>query len=90
MIDLSLIRGAGPMPEEEPLKSLAPLQLVSETEDVFLIGEFEKVEKLGASLHDGKRRVLCVIHEDRNTSCMPLSDRVGHGGLWNGTVGIKS
>ena len=70
MIDLSLIRGSGPMPEEEPLKSLVPLQFVRETEDVFLVGEFEKVEKLGASLHDGERRVLCVIHKHGNTSCM--------------------
>lgn len=72
MIDLSLIGGAGPMPEEEPLKSLVPLQLVSETENVFLVGKFEKVEKLGASLHDGERRVLCVIHKHRDTSCMSL------------------
>ena len=82
MIDLSLIRGAGPMPEEEPLKSLVPLQLISETEDIFLVSEFEKVEKLGASLHDGERRVLCVIHKHGNTSCMSIvrrSESLVHG-----------
>ena len=81
MIDLSHVRCTGPMPEEEPLKRLVALQFIGETKDVLLVGKFKEVEKLGARLHDGKRRILRVVDEHGNTSCMSLSDGVGDAGI---------
>ena len=87
MIDLSHIRCTGPMPEKEPLERLVALQLIGETEDVLLVGKFEKVEKLGAGLHHGKRRVLRIVDENGNASCMSLSGRVDGAGIGNLPLG---
>lgn len=64
VIDLSLVRSARAVPEEEPLQGFVALELVGEAKDVLLVGELEKVEQLCTSLHDGERRVLSVVDND--------------------------
>lgn len=68
MVHLPLIRSPRSVPEEEPLQSFVALELIRETKDILLVGEFEEIEELGARLHDGERRVLVVIDDDRDTT----------------------
>lgn len=56
------------MPEEEPLKGLATLELVLEAKFVVRVIELEEVEQFRASFHDGKGSGLIVVQEDRDTS----------------------
>ena len=56
------------MPEEEPLQTLAAFHLVFKPKPIVLIGEFEEVEQLSGSFHDGERRRLMVVDKDWNTT----------------------
>jgi hypothetical protein len=49
------------VPEKQPLKTFVSLQFVFKAKDILTIVLLEKVEQLGASLHDGERRSLCVV-----------------------------
>ncbi len=64
MIDLALIRRPTAMPEEQPLQTLVPLQLVLEPEPVLLVRKLEQVQQLGRGLHDGEGRRLRVVDDD--------------------------
>ena len=68
MIGLALVRSTTAVPEEQPLQTLTPLQLILEAKDVVLIREFQQVEQFGASLHDGERRALGVVDQDWDTA----------------------
>ena len=61
---LPLVRRAASMPEEEPLQTLVPLQLVLEPELVLLVRELQQIQQLGRRLHHGEGRVLGVVDED--------------------------
>jgi hypothetical protein len=63
VVDLSLVRGAAAVPEEYPLESLIPLQLVLETELVLLVVELQQVQQLGGRLDDGEGRRLRVVDQ---------------------------
>lgn len=67
MVRLALVRGAGAVPEEDPLQGLVALQLVLEAELVLLVGELEQVQELGGRLVDGEGRALVVVDQDGNT-----------------------
>ena len=56
------------MPKEEPLQRLAAFQFVFEPECVVFIGEFQEVEELGASFHDGEGWGLGVVDQDGDTA----------------------
>lgn len=43
------------MPEKQPLQRFVSLEFVCETEDIFLVGEFEEIEELCAGLHYWER-----------------------------------
>lgn len=64
MVRLPLIRRPTPMPKEQPLQSLIPLQLILEPENVVLVVKFEEVKQLGACFHDGERGRLGVVDDD--------------------------
>lgn len=72
------------MPEEEPLQGFVAFELVGETEDVFLIGEFEEVEQLGAGFHDREGRVLAVVDDDGDAAWGCWCKLVGRGGKEEG------
>lgn len=68
MVRLPLVRGTRAVPEEEPLQSFVAFKLVRKAEDVLLVGELEKVEKLGACLHHWEWRILGIVDDDRDTA----------------------
>lgn len=61
---LALVWCSAPMPEKEPLQSLASLELILEAEVVVLVELLQEVQQLGGRLHDGECRGLGVIGED--------------------------
>ena len=61
IVQLSLVRRPGSMPEEQPLQRLASLQLIFETKHVLGVIFFQQVEEFGGRLHDGERRGFGMI-----------------------------
>ena len=66
MSHLPLIRRPAPMPKEQPLQTLIALELVLEAEPILPIRKFQQVQQLGRGLHDGERRGLRVVDDDRD------------------------
>ena len=91
VVYLSLIRRAATMPEEQPLKCFVSLEFVREAEDVFLVGELDKIQELCAGLHDGERWRLSIVHQYRNTALhlVVSFDAVLIGRYWR-TIGIET
>ena len=58
------LKNTAAMPEEQPLQALIPLQLILEAKFILLVREFQQVQQFRARLHDRKRRVLRVVHDD--------------------------
>lgn len=84
VVHLALVRGAGAVPEEEPLQGFVAFELVGEAEHVFFVGEFKEVEQLGAGFHDGERRVLAVVDDDGDAAWGYWCKQVGQGGKEEG------
>lgn len=68
MVHLTLVGCSTTMPEKHPLQGFIPLQLVLESELVFLVGELEQVQQLGGGLNDRVWRRLAVVHKHRDAA----------------------
>ena len=68
MIRLPLVRRTAPMPKEQPLQRLTPLQLILEPKHVVLVRKLEQVQQFGRRLHDGERGRLRVVDEDGDSA----------------------
>lgn len=51
------------MPEEQPLQTLALLQLILESEHIVLVCELQQVEEFGRCLHDGEWGRLGIVDD---------------------------
>ena len=57
-------RRSTPMPKEQPLQRLAPLQLILEPKHIVLIRKLQQIQELRRRLHDGERRRLRMVDKD--------------------------
>lgn len=86
---ISLIGSTATVPEEEPLKSFAPLKLVLEAECVILVCEFQQVEKFRRRFHYGEWGWHGIVDNDGDASCRRLVRPLRHG-IIRFTIWVKT
>lgn len=67
-VELALIRRAASMPEEQPLKTLASLQLIFESKNMVSISNIEQIQQFSRRFHHRERWRTVVVDDNRDSA----------------------